>query len=296
MKKLSIFFAFCLMTSPILLADEVKPPVPLPPGDGDLLPPPLDINQMTPLPVPADSKVEPAKTDNSAVPVLNETKQAAPASAKPSEKKKTAAPAPEAPSAPPSEEPQASAPMPSLGVFAEYFPTAKGNKWSYEYLKPEAGSQAKKTRTVECIAQEASNGGINATFQVTEDGQTSQEKYSLHDNQVEHTATGDQTYTGDLTFKFPPAGDTTTWSVTEPNGTLHKSKASMGKAQVYKKTYPDCVIVMEKIVKGGKSANTVIYYYAKGIGLVAVEVYSPKMKLIQPSSIALLSGPGKASN
>jgi hypothetical protein len=182
-----------------------------------------------------------------------------------------------------------------LGAFADYFPTAKGSKWTYEYLKAETGSKAKKTRIVECVSREtASNGAVNATLQVTEDGQATQEKYSLRDNQVEHTATGDQTYTGDFTYKFPSASGTD-WSVTEPNGTVHKSKSSLGKAQVYKKIYPDCVIVSEKILKGGKAANTVFYYYAKGIGLVATEVYSPKMKLIQTSSLALVSGPGDAS-
>ena len=307
MKRFSIFFALCFMIGSILIADEMKPPVPLPPGDStDLLPPPMDLNQMTPLPEPAkqDSSAIPAppveKNDqtDAALTALDEPKSAAPIATpvKAVVKKKMAAPAPavKAHSAPPEEKSEASAPAPSMGAFADYFPAAKGAKWTYEYLKAEAGSKTKKTRTVECVSQEAANGGVNATLQVTEDGQAAQEKYSLHDNQVEHTATGDQAYTGDFTYKFPSAAGAA-WSVTEPNGTIHKSKSSMGKAQVYKKTYPDCVIVIEKIVKGGKAANTVFYYYAKGIGLVATEVYSPKMKLIQTSSLALVSGPGDVS-
>jgi len=51
------------------------------------------------------------------------------------------------------------------------------------------------------------------------------------------------------------------------------------------------VVVTEKVLKKGRLQNTVIYYYGKGIGLVSMEVYSPKMKLILPESLALVTGP-----
>ena len=54
------------------------------------------------------------------------------------------------------------------------------------------------------------------------------------------------------------------------------------------KVYPDCVVVVDKALSGGKAVSTRINYYAKGIGLVAVEVYSPAMKLIQTESLALV--------
>lgn len=277
------------MVGSTLLAEDLKPPVPPPAGDNaDLLPPPIDLTQMTPLPLPANSNAESATDSGTLVPTAIPVKA--------SEKKKEAAPvssiAAEAPLPPTAEKSDTSAPAASLGLFAEYFPMAKGSKWSYEYLKAEPGSKSKKTRTVECTDQtQMPNGGIQATLETTEDGQSTKDSYSLSDNQVEHLASDDQAISGDFVFKLPPAGGASSWSATEKNGTIHKSKASFGKAQVYRKIYHDCVIVTEKVVKGGKTTNTVIYYYAKGIGLVAIEVYSPAMKLSQTKSIALVSGP-----
>jgi hypothetical protein len=128
--------------------------------------------------------------------------------------------------------------------------------------------------------------GAVATFLINDGGQESSEKYSLSNNQVEHTASGDQTFSGDFVYKYPDAGGATNWTVTDPSGGVHKSKASFGKAQVYKKVYPDCLIVAEKT-----GATTIFYYYAKGKGLVSMEVYGKGMKLALTKSFALVSGP-----
>jgi hypothetical protein len=181
----------------------------------------------------------------------------------------------------------------SAGALTDYFPVAEGALSNYEYLKPASGQTAKGTFAVKCAsAKTMDNGTVRVTMETTEGGQTSRDRYSLYGSQVEHIATGDQVFTGDFAFKLPKAGGTALWSLTEKDGTVHKSKASYGEAQVYQKTYPDCVIVTEKVIKDGKTANTIIYYYAKGIGLVSMEVYSPGMKLLQDKSYALMGDGG----
>ena len=92
----------------------------------------------------------------------------------------------------------------------------------------------------------------------------------------------------DLVFKFPKSGAPTAWTAQGADGAAKTCSASFGEAQVYQKTYPDCVIVKERT--GG---STVLSYYARGLGLVAVEFYGPGMKLSQEKSFALISGPTK---
>ena len=166
------------------------------------------------------------------------------------------------------------------GTFADYFPTVKGTKWSYEYLKADPATKIKKTRLVESLASEQGPGGtINATFQVTKDGKTVQEKYFLSDNKVAQTSSGDQALTGEFAFQFPMKTLSAHW-----NGSGKSCKAFFGKGQVYKKIYPDCVIVSEKTV-----GASVFSYYARGIGLVTVEVYGAGMKMDQTKSFVLLT-------
>jgi hypothetical protein len=182
---------------------------------------------------------------------------------------------------------------PQAGALTDYFPTTEGSQWTYEYLKPLLGDTAKETYTVQCVStKKMPNGTLRTVFETTEGGHQSRDRYSLYDRTVEHTATGDQTFTGDFVFKLPESGSSTTWSITEKNGTIHKSKAVFGSADVFQKTYTDCIVVTEKVIKEGKTALTVFYYYAKGIGLVSMEVYSPEMKLLLDKSVALVSGPG----
>ncbi len=284
MKQKTMFLVLGFVLASALRAEDLKPPVPAD-ANSDLLPPPVDISQLTPLPLSNDGKTLPAPEPPAAVSPATPT----PVPAKAEGKKKVTEPVPTNTPVPAPPASQAVPPV-SLGAFADYFPSAKGTKWTYEYLKPEAGSKTKKTRIVECISRESISGGAQVTFQVTEDSQTTTEKYSLSNNQVEHVGTGDQTFSGDFVYKYPDAGGATAWTVTDPNGAVHKSKASFGKAEVYKKVYSDCVIVAEKTGEGAK-ATTIFYYYAKGKGLVSMEVYGKGMKLALTKSFALVSGP-----
>ncbi|HUO56592.1 MAG TPA: hypothetical protein VMV05_00300 [bacterium] len=284
MKKFLTCAVICLAMGSTSWADSPQAPIPAPPGDTDALPPPLDLSQTTPLPLPPAGSA-PADASISTTPAIPPPPPApaapdASAPAKPADTK--AAPAADNAAAP-AETKKEAAVAPSLGVFADYFPAAQGSKWIYEYLKPAAGSKTKKTRTVECTASEAgADGSLNATFQVTEDGNATTEKYSLASNQVTHVASGETALTGEYAYQYPANGKMAKWT---SGGKSYK--ATLGKAVVYKKTYPNCVVVT-----GKSTGSLVISYYAKGIGLVAIEVYGKGLKLDQTQSIALVSGPG----
>lgn len=300
MKNIFIFAVF-LFLAPVLRADQPAPPViPVPSGD-EALPPPLDQNQTTPVTVPVLPGNEKTNTEANQPalppPVFATPTQVVPKAqpTTPSEKKMEATPIPQV-QAPAPEQASSGAAI-SAGVLTDYFPVHEGALWVYEYLKPVPGETAKRNYPVRCTsAKQMPNGTVRAVFETTDNGQRTQDHYSLYDNKIERMAEDGQTQTGDFVFKIPAKGGAAVWSVAEKNGTVHKSKAVFGQAQVYQKTYPDCIVVTEKVVKGGKTANTVIYYYAKGTGLVAIEVYSPKMKLLQDKSVALMSGPGGAAN
>jgi len=299
----SFIFAACLLMAPLSWADQPTPPViPIPSGD-EALPPPLDQTQATPVVVPM---LPGDKTTTEAAPATTQPALPPPPIAEPTSvptKAVAAVPSPKmaeptfTPTAKASaSEPASSGAPVSLGALTDYFPIQEGAQWTYEYLKPSAGQTAKGTYTVKCTAAKTmSNGTVRVVLQTNENGQVTQDHYSLYDNKIEHMGEDSQTTTGDFVFKVPPATGGVGWAVTEKDGTVHKSKAAFGQAQVYQKTYPDCVVVTEKVLKGGKASNTVIYYYAKGIGLVAIEVYSPKMKLIQDKSVALTKGPGAST-
>jgi len=174
----------------------------------------------------------------------------------------------------------------------DYFPASEGMKWTYQYLKADSDQKQKMKRSVECVGEKPGDkGNTLAVLDVTELGFTSRQTFSLDPQSVDHTQSGRKTYAGDFVFKLPPAHGSSQWSITEEDGTVHQCRAAFGKAQVYKKVYPNCVVVTEKVLKKGRLQNTVIYYYGKGIGLVSMEVYSPKMKLILPESLALVTGP-----
>lgn len=165
---------------------------------------------------------------------------------------------------------------PQAKILMEYFPITEGAQWTYAYLKPDTGEKIKETYTVKCIrVQKMANGTMRAVLETNENGHISRDYYSL----FEDRATDNQVFTGDYVFKLPPKGGKTAWTITEKSGTVHKSIAVFGSADVYQKTYPDCVVVMEKVITNGKTALTVYYYYAKGIGLISTEVYSADMKL-----------------
>lgn len=273
MKRVLLLTACFLMMASLAAAEEPQPPIPVPMDGLDTLPLPVDINQLTPEPLPKNppsaAPAEALKALDQAQTVNSKSAAATPTPGKTPVAQKAAVPTPtpELPKA-------AVSTAPSLAT-GEYFHVAKGAKWSYEYLKAGPGA-SKKTRVVECSDPQASNGALQASFQVTEDGQATQEKYSLSEDKVTRASADD------IVFQLPSTAGPAKWT----NGGK-TCKASFGPAQVYKKTYPRCVIVTEK-----EGTSTVISYYAKGIGLVAIEVYGKGLKLDQTKSIALVSGPG----
>lgn len=284
MKKI-LFLVFCLILSLTAWADAPAPPVPMPSGDNADLMPPADINQLTPVTIPPAMQNE----VNKKAAVSTSAPTATPISKK--EVKPTSTPTAE-----PSEETtteKSSGTTVSLGALTDYFPLTEGAQWAYEYMKPASGETAKGTYKVKCLsAKTMPNGSVQAVLETNAGGQQTRDRYSLYGNMVEHTATGETTLTGDFVFKLPGKGAGTSWTTTQKDGTTLKAKAVFGKAQVFQKSYPDSIIVTEKTVKDGKINNTLIYYYAKGIGLVSIEAYSSKMKLVQDKSVALVSGPG----
>ena len=297
---LTALFILC----PALWAAEPNPPIPMPAGDDDSMPPPVDLSTLTPLPVspsldannpknqlenkqdrikPSEIPI-PAKPKDTPAPALKKTAKLDPTSTPQKENP------PAASSGPPT-----GAPL-TAGASTDYFPVQEGGQWTYECLKPATGKAEKEKFSVKCVeAKKMDNGTIRATLESNQGAQVTRDRYSLYDNKVEHNGAGDEALTDDFAFKLPGAGGIATWTTAEKNGTLHKLKALFGKAQVYQKTYSNCLIVTEKILKGGKTVNTVIYYYAKGIGLVSMEVYSSAMKLQQDKSFALAQA-GDASN
>lgn len=310
--------AGCLFLSSALWADpQPTPPlIPVPSNDNSL-PPSIDQNQSTPVAIPSLPGTDNANTQPSpnqpqesiappppvqapAAPTDTSVPETKPApTATPEEAVPTPTPVPAAEAQPPVEQPaqQAASSNPvSAGTLSDYFPVSEGAQWDYEYLKPKDGETAKGTFTVKCSsAKTMANGTVRAEFSKTEGTHSTPMLDSLFDNKIEKMSEG-WVSSGELVFKLPAQGAPAFWSNTDKDGTLIKSKAVLGEAQVYQKTYPDCVIVTEKIVKGGKTAYTVINYYAKGIGLVSREEYSTGMKLILEKSYALVSGPGTGNN
>jgi hypothetical protein len=295
------------MGSPLLAQDGT--PVPAPPDLGGTAPPAMpDLNQIDLPPPPAPSAASPAPTtsiEEAPVPAVTAATLKAmptetPVPAEPTPTVKISAPpmvptVARAPAAPTAESAQSSAPMGSAaivgltGTVADYFPWIEGHSLSYEYLKPAAGATAKKTHLVECMEdQTMANGTVHFTLKTTDGDQVVQDKYSLYDNKVEHTYAGKMVLSGHIVLQLPAAGQSVEWQLKGGDGLTHAYKAFFGKAQVYQKVYPDCVIVIDKAMQGTKTVSSRFNYYAKGIGLVAVETYAPGMKLIQTESLALV--------
>lgn len=276
------------VVSPLWAEDGTPEPNPAA-SAGAPPPPPLpDLGQLD-LPSP------PGTTDSVATPT--QVTQPAPAIV-------PVAPPPPLPTAAPISRIQAS-PLPSptpvpavssqvpMGGIADYFPWTQGKSLSYEYLKPVPGSRVKRTRRVECLDQRTMpNGTIHYTLKTIEGAKVVRNRYSLYDNEVEHTFEGNRELAGHVILKLPGDGQPVEWKMKAGDGLTHSFKAFLGKARVYQKVYPDCVIVVDKPLRDGKAISSRFDYYAKGIGLVAVETYNDRMKLIESESLALVE-PGQ---
>jgi hypothetical protein len=172
------------------------------------------------------------------------------------------------------------------GLF-DYFPVAQGQKAEFTYLKAAKGEAAPKNFTVQCVEfQPNPDGTEKATFESTQSGAAVRDRFLVSKDEVAHTQSGDETLKDDFLMKMPAPLKVVVWKQTH-DGIQRNFKATLGPAKVFKKTYPDCVIVEEKDTKDGKKAGTFYRYYAKGLGLISLETYSADLKLIQTQSYAL---------
>lgn len=250
-------------------------------------PPPLpDLSQLD-LPAPPGPDASTAATPTQVIPPVPAV--SAPAAPPPPLPTATSVPQVPVPAMPsPTPVPIASAPAPTGGI-ADYFAWTQGQSLSYEYLKPVPGSTEKRTRQVECLDQQTMpNGTSRYTLKTTEGAKEVRNRYSLFDNKVEHTYEGTRALAGYVILKFPVDGQPVEWKMKAGDGLTHAFKAFLGKARVYQKVYPDCVIVVDKTLRDGKAISSRFDYYAKGIGLVAVETYTSRMKLVESESLALV--------
>jgi hypothetical protein len=171
----------------------------------------------------------------------------------------------------------------------DYFPVKEGTQWTYAYLNPDGKGTGDRQRTVRCLSTKTmSNGTVRTVMEVEEGGSRKLEKYSLFLNRVEHREEGDKALMGQYALKLPSAGETEAWNETFPDGSLHSMKAVFGPAQILDKNYGDCLIVTEKVEKGGSLDRILISYYARGVGLVSVEHYRPGPVLVPEKSLVLL--------
>ncbi|HET9870220.1 MAG TPA: hypothetical protein VFR02_06985 [bacterium] len=294
MRKISIPFILVLALSgaSILWAEEGTP-VPVPPDLNNAAP----ITDLGPVDLPAlpdlDGTAPPSNTQAPSLPAEAPAPKAAPAAPAPVPTRvPTLAPtpvptpipaAPQAPTAGPSS--QAAMPAPAAtGGLEDYFPWTQGASLKYEYLKPRPGSSVKGTRLVECVSREVMpNGTLHFTLRTTEGGRVVEDRYSLYDNKVQHTFAGKQALADHVILEWPVDGQPVEWKLPGGDGQTHAFKVFPGKEKVYQKVYPDCLIVVDK---AGNSSR--FEYYAKGIGLVAVETYGRGMKLIEDESLALV--------
>jgi hypothetical protein len=307
MKKYMLVLAVCCIAAPIWGADETLPPLP---GMEDFQMPPLptmDAPVPTQQPGSMPAETFPAKLETQVTPILKEIRTA-PAAPTPAPTVAAALPLTTLPDKPrvaitPSEtytikampkgvtelSPKAKK-VTGGGVLADYFPIDPDIQWSYEYLKPIEGRTDKKAFSVKCVSsKKMSNGTIRVMMEMAKGEEKWREGYSLYSDIVEHRTTGNKTYQGDYVFKLPKAGGSKSWNGTGEDGSLQYYKSSYGATEVNGKAYPDCLVVTEKIAKGGQVTFLVNSYYAKGVGLVSVQFNSSDMKLIPEKSIVLVN-------
>jgi len=179
-------------------------------------------------------------------------------------------------------------PIKSLtGGLFDYFPVTQDQKTEFTYLKAGKGEVAPKNFTVQCVEFQSNPDGTGmGTFESTQSGSPVRERYMISKDEVAHTQSGDVILTGEFLMKMPAPIKAVAWKQTH-DGIQQNFKATLGPAKVFKKSYPDCVIVEEKDMKDGKKVGTFYRYYAKGMGLISLETYSAGLKLVQTQSFAL---------
>lgn len=265
------------------------PPIPVIPTEVSEVMPPSDVD--TPVPLPSDEDMKKFSTENaqSKVSVPAPTPIPAPIPVKPTPKPMKV-PVVFSPTPSPMKESVKEETVPVTGLTGglfDYFPVAQGQKTEFTYLKAAKGEAAPKNFTVQCVESQSNPDGTGkATFESTQSGTPVRDRYLVSKDEVARTQSGDETLTDDFPLKMPAPLKAVVWKQTR-DGIQKNFKATLGPAKVFKKSYPDCVIVEEKDMKDGKKVGTFYRYYAKGIGLISLETYSADLKLIQNQSYAL---------
>jgi hypothetical protein len=164
-----------------------------------------------------------------------------------------------------------------------YFPMRQGRKWTY--------SNGTASRTVECTSRELQPGGaVKASFRTTEGAEVSEESYLLKGGTISLSSDTEGLRRGWIRLQTVTKAAVPRWTYDRRDGTASYYKAETGAKVAGDKTYPDCVTVTERTLKGAQQVSLVKYVYARGVGLVAVEVFGAEnapltaqsWKLVEP--------------
>ena len=285
---------------------DPPPPIPLVPTEGSEEMPPADVG--TPVSLPSDQNLTPTVVQSSQAQAAPPTSTftAVPVSAV-STPSSTSTPSHTAvpvittlivSSTPTSTATEGSnhnkitstATVPVGGIF-DYFPSIAGSPAEFVYLKAEKGEAAPRRFSIQCVDFKPSlDGTAYALFESTQTGSPVRDRYLLSGTEVDHIQTGEKVLTGEILMKMPTPSQPAFWE--QPGEGFQKMlKASLGSAQVLQKTYPHCLIVEEKDMKGGTRIGSRYFYYANGIGLVSGETYTAGLKLIPAQSFVLSQKP-----
>ncbi len=177
----------------------------------------------------------------------------------------------------------------------EFFPAEKGQLREYQFLRVPGQTVGRKNRTVECLkVQTFPNGTIRSMHKTTVyAGGTyrddiSNDVFSVVGNTVVWLMHNGQPQTNRFLLKMPKPGATERWTHKEADGTTVSFKADLTPLKTDERVYPECILVVEKTLKAGEEPKLRNLYYARGLGLVRLEVYGADLKMDRTSSIDLV--------
>ncbi len=177
----------------------------------------------------------------------------------------------------------------------DYFPTLQGQKREYQFYSLPDQTVGRKNRVVECLKSETfPNSTVRSTLKTTVfagggyQDEISTDTFSAYANWVAQTSRNGQPMTGCYLLKVPPQGGTERWNYQEKDGTTKYYKATFSPLTVGDKIYGDCLMVVEKTLNGTSELSLRNYYFARGVGLVRLEVYGKDLKVDRSASIDLV--------
>jgi len=285
--------------------------IPLPDFGGDLPmpgdpPTPGKAEVSQPSSAAATAEVQAAPTESAAPASSTSTAQAAPttppavpptatASATPTATPRRSVPTPVRRVPPTATATLIAASMTGTPVARDYFPAVSGAKREYQFFRLPGQTTGRKNRVVECLQTQAfPNGTVRSTFKTTvfAGGSYKDEivtdTYSAYANIVYHTSHDGQALKDRYLIKMPPPGGTERWSHTEADGTVVNFKANFTPLKTEDRIYPDCILVLEKVMKGTNEMALRNFYYARGIGLVRLEVFDKGLNVDRSDSIDIV--------